>query len=109
MTMQNIRVDGSRWRSESDMYDDLLQVLRAPRCGHNLDALWDILRQRALDAGPEESFLMGLPPPFSIEVVGLDLVPREVRSRAGKVQRLFREATSTFGLDVSMKLHWRPE
>ena len=105
--MRLIRLDATKWRLEDDIWPDLLRALEAPDWhGHNLDALWDTIREGASQM-PEGHYINGLQPPFHIEVTGLDRAPREVRLLLGRIRSVIDEARKELGMPVSMKLRWR--
>ena len=78
--MNEIRLDGTAWQTEGDVYDALLSALGAPSWhGRNLDALNDTL------AGNDVNRIRQ---PLSIMISGMNVMSAEAREFVERLRQL---------------------
>ncbi|MEL6641041.1 MAG: barstar family protein, partial [Pseudomonadota bacterium] len=81
--MKTFKIDVSDCMTADDVYQRLLAILDPPDWhGRNLDALWDSIT----------SDINGVLPPYAIEVVGRDGVPKPVSVLLARIQTVFERA-----------------
>jgi RNAse (barnase) inhibitor barstar len=92
--MKTLKIDVSDCVTADDVFQRLLAILDSPDWhGRNLDALWDSIT----------SDINGLLPPYAIEVVGRDDVPKPVSVLLARIQTLFEEAQKDENIRVEFR------
>ena len=100
--MRLIPLDASKWQTADDVYSDLLAALEAPEWhGRNLNALWDSVTEAAAYADLSD-FIIGVRPPFRIEVSNAQAASSEARKLLSQIEKLLADARAEYAIDVSM-------
>jgi RNAse (barnase) inhibitor barstar len=103
--MHELRLDARTWKTADDVYIALLSALQSfPGHGHNLDALWDSLREAGKYGTGGAEYLNSVQPPLLVEVRNTDLASVEAREKIEAIAKLIDEARSEFDIDVSISL-----
>ena len=82
--MRTIELDARNWRTVLDFYDALLAEIGAPAWhGRSIDALIDSMVWGGVNS---------LAPPYRVLVLGVESIPREIRSEVELASRALNEA-----------------
>ncbi|MDP1964338.1 MAG: hypothetical protein Q8K93_19320 [Reyranella sp.] len=99
--MQVFNLDARDWQTPLDFYDALKSALSAPEwCSSSLDAIMELMVWG----------LGGQPPPYVVQISGVDDAPREVREEisliAEHVQKARAEIQARDGKDVDVSIKY---
>jgi RNAse (barnase) inhibitor barstar len=93
--MQNIILDGSKWKIQEDFYHAFLKAVGAPDWhGHNLNALNDSITGGGINK---------LDTPYHITITGFNLMASDAQSMVQSFQSLIQQIQSE-GNEVSLDI-----
>jgi len=100
MPTKTITLQAHLWRSRDDLYAQLLPQLGAPEWhGHNLDALWDSLRDPEMNE---------ISPSFTIEVTGTATLTGDLAKYYSDFKSLLHDLRNE-GISVTIDENYSPK